>query len=299
MSGPGAGKVTEQTKQVSDGRNGRETEFPNLPEGYAGTKEPSVVEPSPAFYEQVPASALIDSLPACSNLWTRIILDAEQGTFAGPLMQEQEFGIYVNAGDLYTRRGLTPGEMVCASLARGRVLELGAGFGRVSSCLREQGLEVVTTDSDPEIVSMYRARGWASAQEVTLPEIPPSLGKFDTIIALRGVISMTGELDQVLRALRRIKQSLNPGGKLIFTSSKLSALLLIPGRSPLEYRIRFIYRGFRSLWVRATALPEWLAIPFLKEQGFHSIETLDASSADGAGYYAFATLDHERGGEGG
>lgn len=244
-----------------------------------------------AVYEQVAPSLLVDSLPEFAGLWTRLILDAEAGEFAPPLIQEHDFGLFFTAGDLYTRLSLTPGEEITVSLACGRVLELGAGFGRVSHHLRERGLEVVTTDADPQIVAMYRARGWSESCEVMLPELPESLGKFDTVIALRGVVSLAGELDQACLSLRRIRRLLNPGGRLIFTSSKVNTLLVLAGRSPLEYRIRFIYRGHRSPWLRATAIPEWLAIPLLRDLGFSSIETMDPSGGEGAGYYAFAELE--------
>jgi SAM-dependent methyltransferase len=233
---------------------------------------------------------MVDSLPESPRLWAHILLSAEQGSFTPPLIQEHEFGIFINAGDLYTRQELTPGEEIAVSFARGRVLELGAGFARVSRCLREHGFEVVTTDADPEIVKMYQARGWSEACEVTLPDIPASLGTFDTIIALRGVLSLAGELDQVYLSLQRIRQRLNPGGRLIFTSTKVTALLPIPGRSPLEYRIRFLYRGCRSPWLRATALPEWLAVPLLRGLGFNNTQILDPSNSEGAGYYALAGL---------
>ena len=242
------------------------------------------------IYQQVTPTTLVDALPEFALLWTRMVLDAEQGLFAPPLIQEHDFGVLISVGDLYVRHALTPGEEVAATLARGRVLELGAGFGRVSHNLRNRGHEVVTTDADADIVSMYRARGWADACQVTLPEIPESLGRFDTVIALRGVVSLAGEFDQVHRSLVRIREILNPGGRFIFTSSKVNALVPIPGRSPLEYHVRFIYRGARSGWLRATALPEWLAVPLLREFGFESIESLESSSADGAGYYGFATL---------
>lgn len=249
-----------------------------------------MLESGAAVYEQVPPTALVDALPEFPRLWTRMILDGEQGLFVPPLFQEHDFGTFFNAGDLYVRGQLTSGEDITVSLARGRVLELGAGFGRISHQLRLKGMEVVTTDADPDIVAMYRSRGWTDAIEISLPEIPPSVGKFDTVIALRGVLSLTGEIDVVYRSLRRIREFLNPGGRLIFTSSKVNALLLLPGKSPLEYRIRFIYRGSRSPWLRGTALPEWLAIPFLRELGFTRIETLDGAPTEGAGYYAIATL---------
>jgi 2-polyprenyl-3-methyl-5-hydroxy-6-metoxy-1,4-benzoquinol methylase len=243
-----------------------------------------------ATYEQIHPSLLVDSLPELPRLWTHVILSAEQGSFRPPLIQDHEFGVFINAGDLYTRRELTSAEEVIVSLARGRVLEIGAGFARVSRCLREHGFDVVTTDADPELVAMYRARGWSSVGEITLPDVPTSFGRFDTIITLRGVLSLAGEIDQVYLTLQRLRQLLNPGGRLIFTSSKVNTLLFISGRSPLEYRYRYLYQGCRSPWLRATALPEWLAVPLLRGLGFDNVQILEPPNSDGAGYYAIASL---------
>lgn len=258
--------------------------------GYKKGETPASRAPALPVYQQTTTSVLVDSLPEFPRLWTRMILDAEHGAFAPPLIQEHDFGVLVDAGDLFTRWELTPGEETCVSLSRGRVLELGAGFARVSHSLRKRSLEVIATDSDPDIVSMYRARGWTDARELTLPDVPDDLGRFDTVIALRGVFPLIGELDRVLLGLERIRDVLNPGGRLIFTSSHVNTLLPMPGRSPLEYRYRLIYRGYRSPWLRATALPEWLAVPILKWLGFSDIQILEPSTSEGAGYYAIATL---------
>jgi SAM-dependent methyltransferase len=242
---------------------------------------------------QVNASTLIDSLPEVDGLWSQIILEAEAGRFSPSLIEEHDFGIFRDAGDLYVRRELTPGEEFCINNISGRVLELGAGFGRVSSHLRERGVSVITTDADPALVQMYRARGWTDACALALPEVPHSLGKFDAVIALRGVLGSSGEIDAVYESLARIREVLNPGGRLIISSSRVNTLFVLPGRSPLEYRIRFIYRGQRSTWLRFTALPEWLAIPFLKRLGFINVQVLEPAISDGAGYYVFAQVPAE------
>jgi SAM-dependent methyltransferase len=179
---------------------------------------------------------------------------------------------------------------LCANTVRGRVLELGAGFGRVSHHLRERGLQVVTTDADPKLADMYRSRGWADACEVTLPQIPPHLGKFDAVIALRGVLGSAGDIDAVYQSLARIREVLNPGGHLIISSSRVSTLFLLPNRSPLEYRVRFIYHGHRSPWLRFTALPDWLAVPFLNGLGFTNVQIVEPAISDGAGFYLFSQL---------
>ena len=48
-------------------------------------------------YQQTTTSVLVDSLPEFPRLWTRMILDAEQGAFVPPLIQEHDFGVLVDA----------------------------------------------------------------------------------------------------------------------------------------------------------------------------------------------------------
>ena len=248
-------------------------------------------QPGPQTPLQLSPSAVIDLLPEAPRLWTEMILDAEDGRFTPPLIEEHDFGILRNCGDLYVSQQLTPGEELCVSPVRGRILELGAGFGRVSDYLRQRGQSVVTTDADPEIVAMYQSRGWTDSCEIALPNFPQGLGKFDAVIALRGVLSLSGEIDAVYQSLARIRDLLNPGGRLIFSSSRVSSLLSFPGRSPLEYRVRFIYRSHRSLWLSCTAVPEWLAIPFLRGLGFVNLQIVDPATTDGAGYFVMAQLN--------
>ena len=247
-------------------------------------------QPAPV---QVHPSAIIDGLPEVERLWSQIILDADAGRFSPSLIEEHDYGVFREVGDLYVRRELTPGEEFCINNIGGRVLEIGAGFGRVSNHLRERGFSVITTDADPALVQMYRARGWTDAGELMLPEVPASLGKFDAVIALRGVLGAAGEIDAVYESLARIRAALNPGGRLIFSSSRVTNLLVLPDRSPLEYRLRFIYRGQRSSWLRFTALPEWLAVPFLKRLGFINVQILEPAISDGVGYYVFAEAPAE------
>jgi SAM-dependent methyltransferase len=284
--------MTLQSAEVRSPPHGKTTAFAPSVETCEEPIEQSksLADGASATPVQVTPSAVVDSLPEIGRLWTQLILDGERGQFTPPLYQEQYFGLFTNPGDLYVRRELTAGEQLCAGTVKGRVLELGAGFGRVSHALRERGLEVVTTDADPELVAMYQARGWKDACEVSLPDVPASLGKFDAVVALRGVLSLSGEIDQVHRSLRRIRRLLNPGGRLIFTSGPVNTLVVLPGRSPLEYNTRFIYRQGRSSWLKFTALPEWLAVPFLRGLGFVNIQILSAANSDGAGYFGLAQL---------
>jgi SAM-dependent methyltransferase len=67
---------------------------------------------------------------------------------------------------------------------RGRVLDVGAGGGRVSLHLQERGHEVVAIDNSPEAVEVCPRRGVRDARLLGFDEVDDALGTFDTIILL-------------------------------------------------------------------------------------------------------------------
>ena len=65
---------------------------------------------------------------------------------------------------------------------RGRVLDVGAGGGRVPLHLQERGHEVVAIDSSPGAVEACRRRGVRDARLLSIDGVDESLGRFDTIV---------------------------------------------------------------------------------------------------------------------
>jgi SAM-dependent methyltransferase len=76
--------------------------------------------------------------------------------------------------------------------ARGRVLDVGCGAGRVALHLQEQGHEVVGIDVSPLAVEVCRRRGVRDARRLSITQANSRLGQFDTIVMLGNNFGLFG-----------------------------------------------------------------------------------------------------------
>jgi len=91
--------------------------------------------------------------------------------------------------------------------ARGRVLDVGAGAGRVALHLQEKGHEVVAIDASPGAVEVSRRRGVRDARLMRIEDADESLGTFDTVVMYGnnlGLLSSQTKAPRILRRLARI-----------------------------------------------------------------------------------------------
>jgi 2-polyprenyl-3-methyl-5-hydroxy-6-metoxy-1,4-benzoquinol methylase len=130
-------------------------------------------------------------------------------------------GAWVNARELALVRSLLPGS--------GRILDLGAGTGRLSQRLVADGCDVVMLDASEPMLA--RARRAADAPVVlgdafALPLAP---GSFDAVVALR-VVFHFAEFDALLHSVAPL---LRPGGRFIFDTYRWTprALLALASHS--------------------------------------------------------------------
>jgi SAM-dependent methyltransferase len=92
-------------------------------------------------------------------------------------------------------------------LARGRVLDVGAGAGRVALHLQEKGHEVVAIDASPGAVEACKRRGVRDARLLRVEDADESLGVFDTIVMYGnnlGLLASRAKAPRILRRLHRI-----------------------------------------------------------------------------------------------
>ncbi len=73
-------------------------------------------------------------------------------------------------------------ERQAVRMARGRVLDVGCGGGRVALHLQEKGHEVVGIDNSPLAVRACRKRGVDDVRLMSVTQIGPRMGVFDTVI---------------------------------------------------------------------------------------------------------------------
>lgn len=146
-------------------------------------------------------------------------------------------------------------EQQALELARGRVLDLGAGAGRHALELQRRGLEVVAVDLLDDAVQVMRERGVGDPRCGGLEAVAGE--RFDTVLMLMHGIGIVGDLAGLGRLLEALPAVLTPEGRLICDSADLEAVLRAEANEVLaeladtgrylgEVRFRLAYRGRRG-----------------------------------------------------
>jgi SAM-dependent methyltransferase len=107
-----------------------------------------------------------------------------------------------------------------ARAARGPVVELACGTGRISVPIAKAGVQLIGVDASPGMLEMARAYATAEGVELDLrlgdmrePPVPERVEL--VLIPFRSLLHMTTEADR-LRALGGARSLLAPGGRLVF-----------------------------------------------------------------------------------
>ena len=114
-------------------------------------------------------------------------------------------------------------EQKALQLAEGKILDVGAGSGCHALALQEMGKEVQAIDISPLSVEVMRKRGVRDACQINLFD-ENYLQKFDTILMLMNGSGIIGKLENMPRFFQKMKQLLNPGGRIYMDSSDLRYL---------------------------------------------------------------------------
>lgn len=101
---------------------------------------------------------------------------------------------------------------------RGRVLDVGAGAGRVSLHLQERGHEVVAIDISPGAVDVCRRRGVVDARVCRFEDVGPALGTFDTVVMWGNNFGLFGGARRAETMLRRLHRLTSERGRIVAQS---------------------------------------------------------------------------------
>lgn len=153
----------------------------------------------------------------------------------------------------------SPNEKSAIRHARGRVLDIGCGGGRHSLHLQKMGFQVVGIDNSPLAIRVCKLRGLKNAQVMSITQVGPRLGKFDTILMLGNLFGLFSTPFKAGKLLRKFLTITNPGAKIIAESldpykTKEPFHLQYHlhnkkrGRLPGQVRIRIRYKGFSTPW---------------------------------------------------
>lgn len=135
-----------------------------------------------------------------------------------------DFGLLYDSVPLYAARQDVVFYVEAARLARGTVLELGSGTGRVLLPIARAGCTIVGVDSSRQMVERCRAKLAAEPpdvqQRVTLHERDVrdfDLGlTYPLIIAPFRIVQHLSQVEDQLRFLAAVRRHLAPGGRFVF-----------------------------------------------------------------------------------
>jgi SAM-dependent methyltransferase len=97
----------------------------------------------------------------------------------------------------------------------GRVLDVGCGAGRVSLHLQGLGHEVVGVDVSPRAVEVAGRRGVKDARLLSVTELGPDLGVFDTLVMAGNNFGLFAGEKRASWLLRRFRRLTAPDGRII------------------------------------------------------------------------------------
>ena len=110
-------------------------------------------------------------------------------------------------------------ERKALDMAKGRVLDVGAGAGCHSLVLQERGLDVTAIDISPLSVETMKERG---VKKVLEQDFFTLEGQFDSILMLMNGIGIVGTLERMPEFFKQLDKILAPGGQVLCDSSDIS-----------------------------------------------------------------------------
>ena len=114
-------------------------------------------------------------------------------------------------------------EQRALAMARGKVLDVGAGSGCHALALQEMGKMVTAIDISELSVEVMRQRGVEDARAIDLYD-EHCVERYDTILLLMNGSGIIGNIAGMERFFYRMKQLLRPGGCIYMDSSDLKYL---------------------------------------------------------------------------
>jgi SAM-dependent methyltransferase len=193
----------------------------------------------------------------------RMIYDYFVGRPLGVEIVERDDG-FINSGAggayLSQYKDWPAREKSAIRVAKGRVLDIGCGAGRHSLFLQAKRLEVTGIDVSPLAIRVCKARGLKDARLMSINDVGPSLGKFDTILMLGNNFGLFSNKIKARVLLRRFLKMMNPKGRIIAESLEIykppvdsahrryHLMNKRRGRMPGQVKIRIRYRSLATPW---------------------------------------------------
>lgn len=118
---------------------------------------------------------------------------------------------------------MSPMEQKALNLAKGKILDCGAGSGCHSLALQDMGKDVDAIDISPLSVEVMEKRGVQNASQVDLFH-HMAVQKYDSVLMLMNGSGIIGKIENMGEFFTKMKQILKPDGVVYMDSSDLKYL---------------------------------------------------------------------------
>jgi len=119
-----------------------------------------------------------------------------------------------------TYKNMPPLEQKALQLAKGKVLDVGAGAGCHALYLQQKGMNVTALDQSVYAIEACRLQKIQNCIQSSVLDYK-SETLYDTILLLMNGTGIFGKLNQTATYLQKLKSLLSPGGQILIDSSDL------------------------------------------------------------------------------
>lgn len=172
---------------------------------------------------------------------------------------------------------------------KGRVLDVGAGAGRVSLHLQRKGHDVVAIDNSPLAIEVCKKRGVKDARVMKATQVNSGMGVFDTIAMFGNNFGLMESFERAKWLLKRFHGITSGDARIIAESNdpymskrqehvEYHKYNRERGRMGGQLRLRIRYRDYKTPWF------DYLIVSKKEME-----EILD-----GTGWYLERTYDHPK-----
>ena len=158
------------------------------------------------------------ALTEAEDAYGRLVLALHEGKPEVEMVERDDGFLQANRGPLQyfePFRRWPQAERQALRLARGRVLDVGCGPGRIALHLEAHRHEVVGVDVSPLAVRVARARGARDARVLALEDVSPALGRFRTVVMFGNNFGLLRSRTAAPRLLRRLRQVTLPDARIL------------------------------------------------------------------------------------